>query len=114
MVVGAAEVAVVGAVDEPVVDAVVDAVVPTDWLPGVDTAAVAAVVGVAAVVVGATVTGAVDGVVAVLLLPHEAVTTASVMNAADQRVALCLFMKIPPDRMTAGNVTHLTDRQIHI
>ena len=103
MVVGAAEVAVVGAVDDPVVDpvldAVVDSVVPTDWLPGVDTAELlAAVVGVAAVVVGATVIGVVDGVdgvVDVLLLPHEAVTTASVMNAADQRVALCLFMKSP-------------------
>ena len=103
MVVGAA---VVVTADDPVVDAVVDAVVVavvlTDSLPGVETAEVLAVVVGVAVVVGATVTGAVLVAVDVLLLPHEAVTTASVMNAADQRTALCLFMKSPRiERMRA-------------
>ena len=99
MVVGAA---VVVTADDPVVDAVVVAVVLTDSLPGVETAEVLAVVVGVAVVVGATVTGAVLVAVDVLLLPHETVTTASVMNAADQRTALCLFMKSPRiERMRA-------------
>ena len=95
VVVAAAVVAVVVAVDDPVVDAVVEAVVLTASLPGVETAVVPAVVGVAAVDVGATVADADEGVVDVRLLPHAAVTSASVMNAADQRNALCLFMKSP-------------------